>query len=105
MFHVEHPFFLSFAGVDYMTIVHQLCLSSVRPYWMSCNTFTSAGETPGIREACPIVAGRIRVSFSGGCECVAGEIRSVKYRVMQFNRYVPKFDNRFWMYLSFVDAD
>ena len=44
-------------------------------------------------------------SFSGGCECVAGEIRSVKYRVMQFNRYVPKFDNRFWMYLSFINAD
>ena len=38
MFHVEHPFFLSFAGVDYMTIVHQLCLSSVRPYWMSCKS-------------------------------------------------------------------
>ena len=27
------------------------------------NTLTSAGETPGIRDACPIVAGRIRVSF------------------------------------------
>jgi hypothetical protein len=24
---------------------------------------------------------------------------------MQFNRYVPKFDNRFWMYLSFINAD
>lgn len=27
------------------------------------NTLTSAGETPGMREACPMVAGRMRVSF------------------------------------------
>ncbi len=27
------------------------------------NTFTSAGDTPGMRDACPIVAGRMRVSF------------------------------------------
>jgi len=30
------------------------------------NTLTSAGETPGIRDACPIVAGRIRVSLLTG---------------------------------------
>ena len=33
-----------------------------RPNLIS-NTFTSAGETPGTRDACPIVSGRMRDSF------------------------------------------
>ena len=33
-----------------------------RPNLIS-STFTSAGDTPGMREACPMVCGRIRDSF------------------------------------------
>ena len=60
LFHVEHE-----RGEPQRFASLVVFLWSNRPYLpnFTSKTFTSAGETPGIREAWPIVVGRMRVSF------------------------------------------
>ena len=60
LFHVEHergeP--RRFASLVLFFVIDRRYLPN-----FTSKTFTSAGETPGIREAWPIVVGRMRVSF------------------------------------------
>ena len=60
LFHVEHerdeP--RRFASLVFFFVIDRRYLPN-----FTSRTFTSAGETPGIREAWPIVVGRMRVSF------------------------------------------
>lgn len=60
LFHVEHE---RYEPSRFVSLV--FFLWSNRRYLpnFTSRTFASAGETPGIREAWPIVVGRMRVSF------------------------------------------
>ena len=47
---LANPYFdIPYKSIDYSIIVHQPCLSSVRPYWISCKAWYSLVSTgPGL---------------------------------------------------------